>query len=567
MKTNSTKFMNDVREALTDTEPGTYCIAAVDIEHFRLFNKMYGREAGDELIRYIQEGLDREASENKGVAGYLGGDNFGIFVPDQDELLEHIRDMIVEGIKKWNNTAGFCPLVGVCSVEESSVQPEIIYDHATLALSCAVHRHTDGICRYTPDMESGLEEEVRLLSEIHNGLEKEEFMFYVQPQCNITTGKIVGGEALVRWKKNNGEMVSPGAFIPVLEKNEMIDQLDRYVWRKVCAWMRSWIDGGHSPVPVSINVSRIDIFSMDVPGYILGLLEEYHIPKNLIKIEITESAYTENNERIAYTVTALRSNGLMVMMDDFGSGYSSLNMLKNIPVDVLKLDMRFMDFGEDEDKGVNILEAIVNMARVLHLPIVVEGVETRKQEHFVRDLGCRYTQGFYYYKPLPVDEFEELLSDEKRLDHHGLIYKQVEPLHVREFIDSGFFGDTMLNSILGPAAFYDMYEGQINTMRVNEQYFYLLGINPGEEEEYDTHSWEHVSEDEREYMKDLFEKAYSSDHAGETDGFLHFRKRNGENILVYVRLFFLREKDGHRQFYSSIMDATAFMKKLQETAH
>ena len=192
-------------------------------------------------------------------------------------------------------------------------------------------------------------------------------------------------------------MVSPGVFVPVLEKNGFIASLDRYVWKNVCQWLRSWLDKGHQPVPISINVSRIDIFSMDVPAYLTELLQTYDLPAKLLKVEITESAYAESNDKIIRTVKQLRDAELLVMMDDFGSGYSSLNMLKSIAVDVLKLDMRFLDIDEEEEsKGVGILESVVNMARQMRMPIIVEGVETQKQESYLLKLGCRYSQGFYY---------------------------------------------------------------------------------------------------------------------------------------------------------------------------
>ena len=348
------------------------------------------------------------------------------------------------------------------TIKDTSVLPELMYDHAMLALSHAEEDYKWHICRYTIEMESCLEEEVYLLAAIEEGLEKGEFTFFAQPQCNITTGQIVGAEALVRWQKPDGEVLLPGGFIPVLEKNKMIDQLDRYVWEKVCQWLKGWIDQGYSPVPISINVSRIDIYAMDVPKYIFSLLEKYQIPEHLIKIEITESAYTENNNRISHAVNTFRKRGLVVMMDDFGCGYSSLNMLKNIPVDVLKLDMRFLQFKEEErQKSANILESIVNMAGLLHLPIVVEGVENESQEKFVQKLGCRYIQGFYYYKPLPIKKFEELLRDKRQIDTQGLVYKQVEPMHIREFIDTNFVSDSMLNNVLGPVVFFEVLGGDI----------------------------------------------------------------------------------------------------------
>ncbi len=491
-------FMSNVRSKMEMGLSGAYSMVAIDIEHFRLFNKLYGRETGDELILYIQNCLKEIAGEHDGVEGYLGADNFGIFIPDSHEIIKQIQEQIIKGIHKWNNTVGFYPVIGIYSINTDTDSPEIMYDRATLALSNAFEGQPDHICHYTQEMESRLEKEVELLSEIQEALKNNEFTFFAQPQCNIATHQIVGAEALVRWVKPDGTMVSPGAFIPVLEKNGMIDRLDRYVWDKVCAWIRSWIDRGFQPVPISINVSRVDIFSMDVPAYIFSLLEKYQLSEHYVKVEITESAYTESDERITSTVNILRGKGFKVMMDDFGCGYSSLNMLKNIPVDVLKLDMRFLDISEtEEEKGMNILESVVNMARLLRLPIIVEGVETEKQEQFVQSLGCRYIQGFYFYKPLPVKQFEELLSDERQLDFHDLFYKQVEPLHIREFMDTNFITDSMLNNVLGPVAFYEMRDHQIEITRVNEQYFQLMGTSSGQANSYGKRFWNHVHADDR----------------------------------------------------------------------
>lgn len=546
-------FMDGFRKRLPELLPDTYCIAAIDIEHFRLFNKLYGRSSGDEVIRYICTCLKQSALENDGIGAYLGGDNFVALLPDNEELLNDIRKKIIKKLSKWNNTSAFFPMFGVYTIVDSSILPELMYDHAMLALSHAEEDYKWHICRYTIEMESCLEEEVYLLAAIEEGLEKGEFTFFVQPQCNITTGQIVGAEALVRWQKEDGELLLPGGFIPVLEKNKMIDQLDRYIWEKVCKWLRSWIDQGYSPVPISINVSRIDIFAMDVPQYIFSLLEKYQIPEDFIKIEITESAYTENNNRISATVNTLRRRGLTVMMDDFGCGYSSLNMLKNIPVDVLKLDMRFLRFEEEErQKTANILEAIVNMAGLLHLPIVVEGVEDERQEKFVQNLGCRYTQGFYYYKPLPIHKFEELLRDKRCIDTQGLVYKQVEPMHIREFIDTNFVSDSMLNNVLGPVIFFEVQRGDIKLTRVNEQYFRMIG------EEYfekDIHNefLERIPERERNRFYEILEKAFENPVLG-ADGILHLLRDGAEDLSVYIKVFYMQEKEGWRQYYCSLID-------------
>lgn len=546
-------FMERLRKRLPEILPNTYCIVAIDIEHFRLFNKLYGRSSGDEVIRYIYTCLEQSALEYDGIDAYLGGDNFVAFLPDDDEVLNCIRQKIVKKFSKWNNTSAFFPLFGVYTIKDTSVLPELMYDHAMLALSHAEEDYKWHICRYTMEMESSLEEEVYLLAAIEEGLEKGEFTFFAQPQCNIATGQIVGAEALVRWQKPNGEVLLPGGFIPVLEKNKMIDQLDRYVWEKVCQWLKGWIDQGYSPVPISINVSRIDIYAMDVPKYIFSLLEKYQIPEYLIKIEITESAYTENNNRISHAVNTLRNRGLVVMMDDFGCGYSSLNMLKNIPVDVLKLDMRFLQFKEEErQKSANILEAIVNMAGLLHLPIVVEGVENESQEKFVQKLGCRYIQGFYYYKPLPIKKFEELLKDKRQIDAQGLVYKQVEPMHIREFIDTNFVSDSMLNNVLGPVVFFEVFGGDIKVIRVNEQYFRMIGEQHFEED-IQREFLKRIPEEERCVFHRMIEKAFENPVLG-ADGMIHLLREGEQKMSVYAKVFYLREREGYRQYYCSLMD-------------
>ena len=546
-------FMERLRKRLPEILPNTYCIVAIDIEHFRLFNKLYGRSSGDEVIRYIYTCLKQSALEYDGIDAYLGGDNFVAFLPDDDEVLNNIRQKIIKKFSEWNNTSAFFPLFGVYTIKDTSVLPELMYDHAMLALSHAEEDYKWHICRYTIEMESSLEKEVYLLAAIEEGLEKGEFTFFAQPQCNIATGQIVGAEALVRWQKPDGEVLLPGGFIPVLEKNKMIDQLDRYVWEKVCQWLKGWIDQGYSPVPISINVSRIDIYAMDVPKYIFSLLEKYQIPEHLIKIEITESAYTENNNRISHAVNTFRNRGLVVMMDEFGCGYSSLNMLKNIPVDVLKLDMRFLQFKEEErQKSANILESIVNMAGLLHLPIVVEGVENESQEKFVQKLGCRYIQGFYYYKPLPIKKFEELLRDKRQIDTQGLVYKQVEPMHIREFIDTNFVSDSMLNNVLGPVVFFEVLGGDIKITRVNEQYFRMLGEQHFEED-IQKEFLKRIPEEERCVFHRMIEKAFENPVLG-ADGMIHLLCEGEQKMSVYTKVFYLREREGYRQYYCSLLD-------------
>lgn len=549
-------FFKKADEKLKEIQSDTYSMVAVDIEHFRLFNKLYGRNKGDELLAYIAGCIKEIEIAHNGVAGYMGGDNFCILMPNRMELLQELQKNITAGAESWGKSAGFMPAFGVYNISDPSVESIMMYDRATIALSHVTGVYVKRICHYDSSMVDQLEEELTILSEVETALKNDEFTFYAQPQCDIFSGKIVGAESLVRWNHGEKGMISPGVFIPVLEKNGYIADLDKHIWEKVCKWLRDWLDRGYIPVPISINVSRIDIFLIDVPTFLADLMKKYDLKPKYLKVEITESAYAENDDRIKKTVKQLQDAGFLVMMDDFGSGYSSLNMLKSVAVDVLKIDMRFLDIKEQEnEKGLGILESVVNMSRQMGLPIIVEGVETQKQEDFLAGMGCRYTQGYYYYKPLPIPEFEQLLKNRNKLDFNGFWCKQGEALHVRELFDSNLFSDTMLNNILGPAAFYDVYEDEIEITRVNEQYYQLAGMGEKAEETYSQKLWNHVQDDDQPFLLSLFDQAYSNPLKG-AQGYVRYMRADGKVLWVYMRVFFLREREEHKIFYSSLTDVT-----------
>ena len=553
---NEEAFYEEVESFLQNADEKTYCMMAIDVEHFRLYNQLHGREEGDNLLRFIADMLCVYCGAQGGVTGYLGGDNFALVTEYNKETLDQLSEGIRDEIRHKNNTTGYPPAYGVYTIVDRSEPASVMYHRATLALSYVIGNYTNRMKEYYPDMDGKAEEEIRLLSEIQHGMDNDEFTFFIQPQCDITKGKIVGGESLVRWIKPDKGMVSPGVFIPVLEKNGFIADLDRIVWTKVCQWLHECMDRGYKPVPISINVSRIDIFSLDVPKYLISLVEKYDVTPDLLKVEITESAYAEDGDSIVDTVNRLREYGFIVMMDDFGSGYSSLNMLKSVPVDVLKMDMRFLEINEnEEEKGIGILESVVNMARQMRIPIVVEGVETQVQENLLRKMGCCYTQGYLYYKPMSIAAFEKLLVDDEGLDHGGFWYRQAESVHLREFLDTNLFNDTVINNIIGPAIFYDVHENNVEITRVNEQYFQLAGIPRQEEEDYRKRFWNSVRDDDRQLLYSIFAQAYENVAEG-ASGFINFLRRDGVTLWVNIKVFFLREKDGHALYYASLTDMT-----------
>ena len=248
--------------------------------------------------------------------------------------------------------------------------------------------------------------------EIDRAFDNNEFCFYLQPKCNVATGAIVGAEALVRWNHPKYGVVSPGRFVPMLEQAGQISRLDVFVWRSVVRMLARWEREGRNLVPISVNVSMVDIDQMDVADTLTGLLNEYDVDARLLQAEITESAVARNLSKVESTIRKLHADNIAVLMDDFGSAYSSLNMLKDINVDVIKLDMKFIDLNEDNaSKGLKIVESVVNMARKLRLLVIAEGAQTKQQVDQLLSVGCRYIQGYYFHEPLPVGRTEKLMAE------------------------------------------------------------------------------------------------------------------------------------------------------------
>ncbi len=398
--------------------PEQCCMVAIDIEHFKMLNDTYGRAKGDNLLKDMAEQLRLIQKRDGALPGYLGADDFALMMPYDKGQIAALSNRLINRAKNMRMGVGVMPVFGVYVINDTSEALENMYDKALIAATHCLGNYRDRLCEYNDSMMDEVIEESDRLEAVLEGLRNEEFTFYLQPQCDIETGKIVGAEALARWI-HNGELIPPYKFIPVMEKNDIVSDLDLYLWEAVCKWLRKWIDEGNTPVPVSINVSRIDIYTFDLPAVIRELITTYDLDPKLLKVEITESSYIEEFKVVNNAVDTLQDLGFRIFMDDFGSGYSSLNMLTNVNIDVLKIDMMFLDLDEGSRKGFEILESVVKMAKLLRLPVVVEGVETKEQLEFLRRLNCDYAQGFFFYEPMPVEDFEYLIIHKGIVNPHA----------------------------------------------------------------------------------------------------------------------------------------------------
>lgn len=432
---NKEEFIENATYKLNN-EPKDYCIISIDIEHFKLFTRWWGKKAAQIFISEIAVRLKYYEKMYDGIASYVGEDDFAIMLPMDKKILAALeKDLRKISARKTRNV-GFLPALGVYVVPKDAKDATEMYSMAAEAQKHVIGNFDNRICYYDEKMTEEIEKELDILNESRIALERRQFYLALQPKCRITTGKIVGAEALVRWKHPERGMIFPGQFIPVLEKNGFISDLDLYVWEEVCSHIRKWMDAGIKPVPVSINVSRIDMLSMDVVKELNDLVDKYKIEKKYLKVEITESAYVDDGNKVFEILKDLEDAGFTLLMDDFGSGYSSLNMLKETIVDILKIDMKFLDIKEeDTKKGFAILKSIIKMSNEMNLPIIVEGVETKEQAEFLTKMKVRYAQGYLFYKPMHVDDFEELLKDEDKMDYRGIYNKQQDVVSLETILD------------------------------------------------------------------------------------------------------------------------------------
>jgi len=535
---------------------GQWCMIAVDVKHFKLFRELNGPDKGEELlIRFARHLLDL-AAEKDGLACYRGQDDFGLMIPFDQAEIDRLFSVLRQEIDSLSGTSGFFPIFGICLLYDAQSSAVDLFNRAALTAEEIKDDLQFHIRVYDPDAHQRHVEEFRLLSDFREAMAGGEICFHVQPLVNVDTGRIVGGESLARWRKADGSFVSPVVFVPVLEKYGIVTDLDTFLWESVCAWLRRLVVKGVSPVPISVNVSRISLFAVDVPARLSDLVAKYDLDPSMIEVEITESAYVEDEDRIRNTVTELRRRGFRVLMDDFGSGYSSLNMLRTVSVDIIKLDAQFLRFSlGEEQKGVNILESIISMTRSLSTPMIVEGVETPALVRYLKDMGCKYMQGFHYYRPMPPDQFEAMIAIPGNADHRGIVLQRNQQLRIREFLDNNIYSDAMLNNILGPVAFYGRRGEDLDILRFNSHFVRLVGLDAAELEERRYHFQHLFHPDDLPAFHKMLDDAVR-DRINGAEGLYRIYTPTGAIFWLQVRVYFLR-RDGNRElFYASVRDMT-----------
>ena len=556
-------FFDEAAAYLRHSGARDVSIVCFDVDHFKLFNDLHGLDCGDELLRYLGRALAlRFSPDGAQPLARLAADTFALCATGIRP--ERVERILVDISSECPNGIDAIVRAGVYRIEDPASPVSIMCDRAVIALRTVKGSYFDRVALYDPGMREALVLEREVVAGIESALREDRIELFLQPKCNIRTGKIVGAEALARWRHPERGIVAPGEFIPLIERNGLVRSLDLRVWEKTAAWIRGLIDEGVQPVPVSVNVSRADIYLVDVAAELHALVERYGIEPSLIEVEITESAYSERPDRIVAAFDELAERGFTVLMDDFGSGYSSLNMLKDINVDVLKIDMRFLD--RDNRRSKDIMESVIRMARWLDLPVIAEGVETREQVNFLLDVGCSYAQGYYYARPMEAAAFEALLTDGSKVQHEQCALQDARRpiLDFRDLLHENTISDRMLSSIIGSVALYSYADGDLRLIRGNEAYRRLIatlgeGVNGAEE---GGSLLPFVHDEDRDALVAAAEETVRS---CPDDGVEVVVRRMGTNGCHWhkMRLFHLNTTNGSATVYGSVTDVTERMEYME----
>ena len=401
------KFQMDYEETVSGCPNVSFALLSLDLNRFKMINDMYGSEEGDRILQNMDR-IWKEMFREHEYCGHRMADRFAVLLTYQsrEELELRIRDYRKLLRETTKNRYNLTLRIGVYLLQGTKESFSTAYSRSMMAFAAAKDSEKHFYAFYNEEMEEQLIWEKLVEDDFDTALKNKEFVVFYQAKINSETQQITGAEALVRWIRPDGTIIPPGRFIPVLENNDSIVELDRYMFREVCLQQKQWLDEGKSIVPVSVNLSRVQLADRNLVDYYQRILDETGLPPEYIGLEFTESAMFNNEEILRDTVDRLHDMGMKVLIDDFGVGYSSMMSLKVIPVDILKVDKSFIDSIGDE-RGDKIVISIIEFATSLGMSVTAEGVENDEQYQFLQAHRCDDIQGYYFSRPVPADEYEK----------------------------------------------------------------------------------------------------------------------------------------------------------------
>lgn len=407
---NRDYFFEIATKTIMENPKEEFLMIASDIYHFKLFNEILGTSTGDDLLLAFAQAY-REHYKRMWVFSRIAADRFALLIPKSDFKEEALLKIVNDILDRKNYSLKVHCYIGVYEVVDKGIGVESMYDRAFMALESLkgdLHKH---IAYYHEEILNERIHETTTLDELDRALLNDEFVIYLQPQIDVWTDAVISAEALIRWNKPGRGIVPPGEFIPIFENNGMIAKLDYYVWELACRQLAKWKAEGHTERSISVNISAKDFYLTDLYESITGLVQKYQINPTSLKLEITETAFVLDVKKQMELVRRLQEYGFIIEIDDFGSGYSSLNNLKEIMADMLKMDLKFFEKTGDSNRAEKIVTSVIKLANDLGMPVIAEGVETAEDVEVIKAAGCQIVQGYFYAKPMSVEDFEVFVSE------------------------------------------------------------------------------------------------------------------------------------------------------------
>jgi len=560
---------NYLNEVLQDYSfCGNCAVIFFDVNNLKTVNDRLGHEGGDLLLSRCAKCLLEVCDEERAGAFRIGGDEFLMIIADiddhgvQDYLTRVDQALMRANSEKEIRDAGLeCSMASGYVIDQFAHLDKMIRTaDANMYNNKKASKRAQQIQAQMPvpaaENPGGISE-AQVLRDALPALARHEFIVYYQPQYNMTTGMLVGVEALARWKHPDFGVLAPGAFIPVFERNGLISRLDLEIFEIVCRFLRNCMDQEIHLVPVSVNLTRADVYSEEFLRHMEELRQQYRIPTDYIHLEIVESVASNGGAQARAVVDRLHSIGYLVEMDDFGSGYSSLNVLKDIPYDILKLDMNFL--SEDlSGRGGTIISSIVRMATWLNMPVIAEGVETQQQAEFMKSIGCDYVQGYLYSRPIPELDYLALLQN-TAIGLTSASLKLKNAVNPVSFWDYRSIETLVFNNFVGGAAVFRYgADGTIECLRVNRKYIEELRMNMTEEDVIRTDFCTGMDEGDEVAYKAMLERAIRTEEEQvcETWRAVQSDCCGDEKLCIRTQVTLIGKSEGEYIFFASIRNVT-----------
>lgn len=414
---NNHGFTEKSKLFIKDHQNTPLALVIVEIGKFDLYFTYNGLEKSLELIKYLSSKITSCLSGvGDGIFARYNPNKFIAIIPFDKKLLEAALREIKESVVNYDSNYFLLPkaCINVFGFNEQNL--DNLLNLSTLTLNRFVANQDNYIVYYSEELKKKAIEEQEIINDMQRAIDNHEFQVYLQPKYISSLEKPYGAEALVRWIHPKKGMINPAKFIPLFEANGSIAKLDLYVWEQVCILIRKWLDQDKKPAPISVNMSRLDAYNVDVVAQLKKLVDKHHVPIDLLHIEVTESAYIEDFKALISTVKRLKKLGFKIYVDDFGAGYTSIKTLNNAKIDVIKFDQSLLD--NNTERGKCIIKELVSLAKSLNIKTVMEGVENEDQVAFFKNVGCDFIQGYYFARPMPIEEYESMIENYEQMDYY-----------------------------------------------------------------------------------------------------------------------------------------------------